>query len=162
LIRSIYRTVALAACLLFVFAKGYSAMAQQPSAEQQKIVDVMNTFIASLHDDDLAKFHSITAPGFYIYDNGARFNGDAILDLIKGLHATGKHFEWSVTEPDVHIINGNAAWIAYVNKGTITNGSTTTNQQWLESAFFEKIAGEWKMMFAHSTRVSAPPPAPSK
>ncbi|WP_050059648.1 nuclear transport factor 2 family protein [Silvibacterium bohemicum] len=137
-------------------------MAQQPSAEQQKVVDVMDTFFAAAHDDDLTKFHSVTAPGFYIYDNGARFNGDSIMNLIKGLHAMGKHYEWSVTEPDVHIMNGNVAWIAYVNKGTITSASTTMNQQWLESAFFEKIAGRWRIMFIHSTRVPAPPPAASK
>jgi hypothetical protein len=152
-----------AAFALLFFAKGYSATAQQPSsAEQEKIVSVMTTFFASAHDDDLAKFHSIIAPGFYIFDNGARFNGDAVMDLIKGLHATGKHYEWSVTEPDVHIMNGNTAWIAYVNKGTITSGSTTTNQQWLESAFFEKIEGEWKIMFIQSTRVPVPLPAASK
>jgi ketosteroid isomerase-like protein len=61
-----------------------------------------------------------------------------------------------VTEPDVHIC-GNTAWIAYVNKGSITSGSTTTDQQWLESAFLTKQTGDWKIVFMHSTRV--PPPA---
>jgi hypothetical protein len=163
LIRRPYTTLAVAAIVLFVFAKGYRGMAQPPSsAEQRKIVDVMTTFFASAHDEDLAKFHSIIAPGFYIFDNGARFNGDAVMDLIKSAHAAGKHFEWSVTEPDVHIMNDRIAWIAYVNKGAITSGSVTTDQQWLESAFFQKQAGQWKIMFIHSTRVPAAPPAPSK
>jgi len=39
---------------------------------------------------------------------------------IKTLLAAGKRYEWSVTEPDVHI-SGNTAWIAYVNKGSITD-----------------------------------------
>jgi len=41
-----------------------------------------------------------------------------------------------VTEPDAHI-SGNTAWIAYVNKGSISDASGTVNQNWLESAFLE-------------------------
>jgi ketosteroid isomerase-like protein len=71
---------------------------------------------------------------------------------IKALHAAGKRYEWNVTEPDVHI-TGNTAWIAYVNKGSISDASGTLNQNWLESAFLEKQAGTWKIVFMHSTRV---------
>ena len=76
--------------------------------------------------------------------------------LIKAQHAAGKRYEWNVTEPDVHI-SGNGAWIAYVNKGSITDASGTVNQNWLESAFLEKQAGVWKIVFMHSTRVPAAP-----
>jgi ketosteroid isomerase-like protein len=72
--------------------------------------------------------------------------------LIKAQHAAGKRYEWNVTEPDVHI-SGETAWIAYVNKGSITDASGTVNQKWLESAFLEKQAGHWKIVFMHSTRV---------
>ena len=76
--------------------------------------------------------------------------------FIKAQHAAGKHYEWNVTEPDVHI-SGDTAWIAYVNKGSITDASGTTKQNWLESAFLEKQAGNWKIVFMHSTRVPPPP-----
>jgi hypothetical protein len=46
-------------------------------------------------------------------------------------------YEWNVTEPDVHI-SGDTAWIAYVNKGSITDASGTAKQNWLESAFPRK------------------------
>ena len=52
----------------------------------------------------------------------------------------------------VHI-SGDTAWIAYVNKGSITDASGTAKQNWLESAFLEKQAGNWKIVFMHSTRV---------
>jgi ketosteroid isomerase-like protein len=79
------------------------------------------------------------------------------MNLIKALHAKGMRFEWNVTEPDVHI-SGKMAWIAYVNKGSITNASGTVSQNWLESAFLQKQAGSWKIVFMHSTRVPVPPP----
>jgi ketosteroid isomerase-like protein len=133
------------------------ARAQQKvlTNEQAQIVDTVNTMFTALQTDDAAKLNSIIAPDFYIFDGGARFNGETMMGLIKGLHAAGKRYEWSVTDPDVHI-SGNTAWIAYVNQGSITDASGRVNQQWLESAFLEKRAGIWKILFVHSTRVPTP------
>ena len=153
---------AIAALVLFLFAKGYPGVAQQPiSGQQQKVVDVMTAFFAAAHDDNLAKFHSVVAPGAYLYDSGVRFDGDSIMALIKTLHDAGKRYEWHVTEPDVHI-DGKNAWIAYVNKGTITSGSVTTDKKWLESAILRKQSGSWKIVFLHSTPVASAPPAGPK
>lgn len=57
---------------------------------------------------DVAEFNSVIAAEFYMFDGGARFNGDAIMALAKAQHAAGKRYEWNVTEPDVHI-SGNTA-----------------------------------------------------
>src|SRR5258708_1440222 len=124
------------------------------TAEQTKIVNTVNTIFTAARTDDVAKFDSVIASGFYIFDGGARFNGDTVMAFIKAQHAAGKRYEWNMTEPDVHI-SGNTAWVAYVNKGSITDASGTTNQQWLESAFLQKQAGNWKIVFMHSTRVPA-------
>ena len=50
-------------------------------------------------------------------------------------------------------------WIAYINKGSITDASGTISQKWLESAFLQKQAGNWKIVFMHSTRVPVTPQA---
>jgi hypothetical protein len=154
--------IALAVTFALIFSPNVStASAQQKSltSDQKQVVDTVSTIFTAARADDVAKFDSVIAPGFYIFDVGARFNGDAIMALIKGQHAAGKRYEWNVTEPDVHI-NGNTAWIAYVNKGSISDASGTVNQNWLESAFLEKQAGTWKIVFMHSTRV--PPPTQGK
>jgi ketosteroid isomerase-like protein len=132
-----------------------TAGAQQKrlTADESQIVDTVSTIFDAARADDVAKFKSVIAAEFYIFDGGARFNADSIMAFIKAQHAAGKHYEWNVTEPDVHI-SGNTAWIAYVNKGSITDASGTTNQKWLESAFLEKQAGNWKIIFMHSTRVA--------
>ena len=120
--------------------------------EEQQIVDTVSTIFTAALTDDVAKFDSVIAPDFYIFEGGARLNGDAIMDLNKAQHLAGKRYEWNVTEPDVHI-SGNSAWIAYVNKGSITDASGTAKQDWLKSAFLEKRPGNWKIVFMHSTRV---------
>jgi hypothetical protein len=152
----------LAVTFALIFSPNVSTVtAQQTSltSDQKQVVDTVSTIFTAARADDVAKFDSVIAPGFYIFDVGARFNGDTIMALIKAQHAAGKRYEWNVTEPDVHI-NGNTAWIAYVNKGSISDASGTVNQNWLESAFLEKQAGTWKIVFMHSTRV--PPPTQGK
>jgi ketosteroid isomerase-like protein len=126
------------------------------TSDQRQIVDAVNTIFRAARTDDVVKFNAVTAPDFYIFDGGVRFNGEGVTVLIKAQHAAGKRFEWNVTEPDVHI-SGNAAWIAYINKGSITDSSGTVDQQWLESAFLRKQEGTWKIVFMHSTRVPKPP-----
>jgi hypothetical protein len=151
--------IALGVTFALIFSTIVStARAQQKSLtpDQQQVVDTVSTVFTAARADDVAKFDSVIASDFYIFDGGARFNGNSIMALIKAQHAAGKRYEWNVTEPDVHI-SGNGAWIAYVNKGSITDASGTVNQNWLESAFLEKQAGVWKIVFMHSTRVPAAP-----
>lgn len=151
--------IALGVTFALIFSTIVStARAQQKSLtpDQQQVVDTVSTVFTAARADDVAKFDSVIASDFYIFDGGARFNGNSIMTLIKAQHAAGKRYEWNVTEPDVHI-SGNGAWIAYVNKGSITDASGTVNQNWLESAFLEKQAGVWKIVFMHSTRVPAAP-----
>jgi|HubBroStandDraft_4_1064222.scaffolds.fasta_scaffold00057_28 ketosteroid isomerase-like protein len=148
-------TIALAVTFALIFSPNvFTARAQQKplTSDQRQVVDTLNTIFIAARADDVAKFDSVIASDFYIFDGGARFNGDSIMAFIKAQHAAGKRYEWNVTEPDVHI-SGNIAWIAYVNKGSITDASGTVNQNWLESAFLEKQAGTWRIVFMHSTRV---------
>jgi ketosteroid isomerase-like protein len=139
--------------MMILFAGNINA-----GTQEKQVVETVSTIFTAALTDDTAKFDSVIASDFYIYDGGVRFNGDTIMAFIKAQHAAGKHYEWNVTEPDVHI-DGDTAWIAYVNKGSITDASVTAKQNWLESAFLEKQAGNWKIVFMHSTRVPTMPQA---
>jgi hypothetical protein len=119
------------------------------------VVHTVKAIFAAATKDDLTQFHSVTASGFYIFDNGVRFDGDAIMQLIKAQHDSGKVYEWNVTDPDVHVI-GNVSWIAYINRGSITDASGRQPMEWLESAFLQKQNGVWKIVFMHSDRAKQP------
>ncbi|WP_433969123.1 nuclear transport factor 2 family protein [Tunturiibacter gelidiferens] len=148
------------ALMLFVAVCRSSGQQRALSADQAQVVDTVKAIFSAASLDDLAKFHAVVAPGFYIYDAGARFDGEAIMTLIKAEHAKGRKYEWNVTEPDVHVL-GDTAWIAYVNKGGVTDAWGTVAQGWLESAFLERRGGVWKIVFMHRTRVAAALPASS-
>jgi hypothetical protein len=95
-----------------------SAQHKLLTADQTQIVNTVSVIFAAARTDDVAKFDSVIAPDFYIYDGGVRFNGDSVMALIKAQHAAGKRYEWNVTEPDVHI-SGNTAWIAWQHHGRL-------------------------------------------
>lgn len=126
------------------------------TVDEKKVADTMTEIFDAATHDDLAKFHSLTTPGFYLYDGGSRYDGDSIMNLTKAAHAKGTHYTWSVIDPDVHI-SGDTAWIAYVDKGGVTDASGSTKLQWLDSAFLNRERGVWKVAFMHSSHASTPP-----
>jgi hypothetical protein len=125
-----------------------------PAATAQgDVVGVMRNMFVALRDEDLKRFQEIAAPNLYAYDGGRRFSGpESLVDLIKSLHASGKRYEWSVTEPEVHVAC-NVAWITYVNQGSVEDASGRQAVTWLESAVLEYANARWRIRFIHSTRV---------
>jgi ketosteroid isomerase-like protein len=148
-IRYLFAAVAFISFTLISMAK---AQKDSRTSDQKQIVTTVNTLFASVRADDSQELDSVVTPDFYIFDGGVRLNADSLMTLMKAQHAAGKRYEWNVTDPDVHV-SGNTAWIAYINKGSIGDAADSVNQQWLESAFLEKKAGAWKIVFMHSTRV---------
>jgi ketosteroid isomerase-like protein len=129
----------------------FAAM-QTSVLDQERVVDAMRTMYVAATNDDLALFHSVAAPGFYAYDLGKRFKGDELMALIRSRHEAGVVYVWRVTEPEVHI-DGDTAWITYVNRGSITDASGAKEVTWLESAVLQKEKDGWRIQFFHSTRV---------
>jgi len=147
-----YHTSFIAIAGLLAFAIGATAADQSgPSADQLQITDAVRSFFAAATADDLDKLHAVTAPDFYAFDAGGRFTRDALMDMIKAAHATGKVYVWTVNEPEVHIFS-DVAWITYVNHGSIKDPSGTKDVTWLESAVLLKEKGTWRIHFFHSTR----------
>ena len=129
-------------------------MAKGIEAERGQVLETVRAIFTAVGGSDDALFDAVVAPDFYVFEGGARFDGPGMLALIKAARDAGKSFEWSVTEPDIRI-GGDMVWIAYVNRGSITDAAGTKPQVWLESGFLEKRAGRWRIVFLHSTRAPA-------
>jgi len=155
------RVSAVGSCLVCAIAFAQMARAASPdvacapgaTAEHDVVLSVEQMFTA-FRTDDSSGFRQIATADFYAYDNGAPFTGSSLLDLLRKAHATGTRFEWSVTEPKVHIAC-NLAWVTYVNKGSIENAAGHQEMSWLESAVLEYGEGKWRIRFFHSTRAAA-------
>ncbi len=150
------------ALLMLSFAPDAAYAASQKCdirpTDQAQVAETLRTMYAALTADDLAKFHSVVASDFYAFDGGKRFNGDALIDLIKTAHAGNKVYVWSVAEPEVQVAC-NTAWITYINRGSMQDMTKKEDAPpkrdltWLESAVLERQAGVWRIRFFHSTPV---------
>ena len=138
--------------VLSLFPMWATAQLKTVADDRSQVVQTIDALFNALEAGNDAQFTSLLSPDFYLFDGGVRFNAQGILSLFKGQRAAGKSRNWNVTEPDVHVM-GNIAWVAYVNKGSVTDATGTTNQEWLESAFLEKQGAGWKIAFMQSTRV---------
>ena len=147
-------------CASALMMTGHVAAAQQTKAcsatvaDKSAVVETLRTMYALAMKNDVAGFDALIAPGFYMYDNGHRYEGDEIMTrVMPGYTQKGFKFVWSVQEPVVEV-DCNTAWITYVNKGSITQpDGTKADAAWLESAVLEKRDGRWLLRFFHSTRV---------
>jgi hypothetical protein len=137
--------------LISVAARAQTCAAKP--GDDAAVAQTIRTMYDAATTDDLKKFDSVTAPGFYMYDNGQRFERDAIMKLIIAQHAKGAKYVWTVTQPDVHV-SCDEAWIAYVNDGSVQPGpdAAAMPMKWLESAVLRREDGTWKIVFFHSTR----------
>jgi hypothetical protein len=100
----------------------------------------------------------IFTPDAVEFDGGTRFTGSGLWDLIKTVHAKGIRLVWTVQDADVHFAC-DTAWIDYINRGSVSDGKTTTPVTWLESAVLVHGKTGWQVRFLHSTQVPAPQPA---
>ena len=119
------------------------------------IGETLREMYAAAAVDDLEALEAILDDGFYAYDLGKRFDGLALMELIKQAHAGGSQFVWTVQDVESHVL-GDWAWIAYVNRGSVSDGKTVTPVTWLESAVLRQDGARWRIRFFHSTRAPAP------
>src|ERR1700723_3706735 len=85
--------VAIALTLTFsVYPVTAEARQKPATSDQVQIIDTVSTIFSAALTDDVAKFDSVIASEFYMYDGGARFNGDSVMALIKAQHVAGKHY----------------------------------------------------------------------
>ena len=93
----------LAAALCLVAGSAFAGSCAPASAETD-VPQTLTDLFAVARTDDEAGFRQLIAEDFYAYDNGKRFEGIALFQTLKGLHAAGRRFEWSVTEPRVTVV----------------------------------------------------------
>ena len=122
-------------------------------SDQEQVIETVRQMFVALANDDLAQFHAVTGADFYAFDVGKRFAGDELIELIMKLHAAGRIFVWEVTEPQVYV-DGQTAWMTWINRGSIEDTAGKSELSWLESAVLRKTDGAWRIQFLHSTRAA--------
>jgi hypothetical protein len=167
--KTLLRRAAIGSCFASLFVSAQMAGAESAKVAcapvltaERDVLGIIQQMYGAFRTDDSAAFQRIATADFYAYDNGARFTGQSLLDLLRKAHANGTRFEWSITKPEVHVAC-TLAWVTYVNEGSIDNATGHRKMTWLESAVLEYgEARQWRVRFLHSTRAPADSTAPSR
>jgi hypothetical protein len=145
------------AAALVMLAGATSAQAACPRQNPADVADAVRAMYAGFKSSDAAALRTRLTPEFYAFETGVRMDGAALPDLLARNMQAGRRYEWSVTEPVVHM-RCDLATIAYRNVGAVGDASGMRPQTWLESATLRYEKGVWRVMFLNSGRVPPPPP----
>jgi hypothetical protein len=119
-----------------------------------EITGVQTKLFAALEAGDLQAWERLTDPDFVGFDMAQRLSRTGMFGLIQSAHAAGKHFQWSVTEARVEA-DCTVATLIYVNRGSITDGTSRSEISWLETATMRYVGGAWRVVFVESMREKA-------
>ncbi len=144
----------LAVCIMIgARATAASDKADPTAHSADAVAATMREMYAALSVDDTARLKTVLANDFYAFDGGKRFDGASLAQLIADAHKAGRQYVWTVNEPDARV-QGDWAWITYVNRGSVGDATGTRPVTWLESAVLKLEEGRWRIVFFHSTRAS--------
>lgn len=138
---------------LAMSAGAHAASCHATPADQGQIEAVINQIFVAAKTSDLKLWHDSITPGYFMFDNGQRYQGDEIIVDIQKAQAAGHVLVWKPT--DFHVTaDCQMAWMTEVNVGSIDGKPTT----WLESAALKKVDGHWRVSFFESEREAEPKP----
>jgi hypothetical protein len=123
----------------------------EPLTQTEAIVSVQTGIFSALENEDKVSWERLTDRDFVAFEGGHRYARTGFFELVKSAHAAGRHFEWNVTSPRVEV-SCTLATLAYVNQGSVTQGSSRSAVSWLETATFRYAAGQWRAVFVESMR----------
>ena len=122
-----------------------------PRIQNEAIVSVQTGLFSALENEDKVSWERLTDRDFVAFESGHRYARTDFFELVRSAHADGRHFEWHVTSPRLEV-SCTLATLAYVNQGSVTQGSSRSAVSWLETATFRYAAGQWRVVFVESMR----------
>jgi len=124
-----------------------------PLNQMAVVMKVQTDMFAALENEDRPGWERLTTRDFVAFEGGQRHSRTTVFEMIKYAHATGQHFSWSVTSPRLEAAC-TVATLIYVNRGSVTQGSSRSAVWWLETVTFRYAEGRWRAVFMESMRES--------
>jgi hypothetical protein len=115
----------------------------------EKLQKVLTSYFDGITNKDTALMRRVTTADFVLYEDGAYWNNDsAFMNIRRHVPFTVKYtfgkFKTFVDSQSGDIIYNNHADFVFSNDQKVS-------LDWIESATFRKVNGEWKMNFLQAT-----------
>lgn len=110
---------------------------------------ILRTYFGGIKNRDVKVLNSVTTTDFLLYEDGRVFNNDSLINFLNSFPSFSAEFTLDNFKVD---IGEDIGHMSYYNRGDLTfNDTLEVTYNWLESASFKKVDGQWKMNFLHST-----------
>ncbi|MBI4548774.1 MAG: nuclear transport factor 2 family protein [Ignavibacteriae bacterium] len=123
-----------------------------PEKETEAIKQTLFSFFDAISNFDYAALQSSCTSEYVLIEDGATWNIDSLIHIMKGLQESKLRITYSFHNIDVRI-EGNIAWMTYENVGILSAETGADTLRWVESALFRKEQSTWRMALLHSTRI---------
>lgn len=135
--------------LTVVLGLGLLTSCQQKKDDPEVLKKILTDYFDGIKTNDLDKLNLLTTTDFVLFEDGVIWTNDSLVKPIPGV----KLFKGTWTFDDMKVnIDQNSGDIIYYNHGDfIINDTIKMQVDFLESATFKKVDGQWKMKFLHST-----------
>lgn len=143
------------ALLVFFFlSRSVSAQPGSPAKHIQAVQHVVREVFEALAALDAEKVKSLCTADMMILESGQVWNFDSLVLRINTRKAKAADFK-RVNQLDFieTKMEGDAAWVSYFNKASISFGGKTTHVRWLETVVLRKEQEVWKIALLHSTEL---------
>nr|WP_321412350.1 nuclear transport factor 2 family protein [uncultured Carboxylicivirga sp.] len=137
--------------LLLIIGIGifFSCQNEKKTDDPEVLEKVLITYFDGIRDKDLAKMNAATTTDFVLFENGKVWNNDSLYSFLNILPPYAATFDISPIKISIDKEIGNLYYLNHMDM--ILNDSIEDNYDWIESATFKKVEGEWKLDFLHST-----------
>ena len=137
--------------LIIILGFGLLTNCKQKNDDPEILKKILTDYFDALKTTDvnIDRLNALTTADFILFEDGIIWTNDSLVKPIPGV----KSFkgQWTFDKMKVNI-DGNSGDIVYHSQGNfIINDTIKAQVNYLESATFKKVNGQWKMKFLHST-----------
>jgi hypothetical protein len=135
--------------ILLAFVIIASCSQERKTDDPEELKNVLTDYFDGIKNKDLNKMNSVTTHDFILFEDGKVWNNDSLINLVNSFNSFQGTWTFDYIRITMDELSGD---IVYLNHGDfIFNDTTKMKFDWVESATFRKIDGNWKMNLLHST-----------
>ena len=127
----------------------FSCQQEKQLDNPEELKQVLTSYFDGIENRDFDKMKNVTTTDFVLFEDGKVWNNDSIINMLKGMPPFVAKYTFNNFNINMDSENGNMYY--YNHLDAALNDTTKMTYDWIESATFKKIDGEWKMNFLHST-----------
>ncbi|MCW3786439.1 nuclear transport factor 2 family protein [Plebeiibacterium sediminum] len=127
----------------------FSCQDMKKNDDPKVLEQLIISYFDGVKDKDLDKMNSVTTEDFVLFENGSVWNNDSLYNFLNQLPPYVATFSFNNIHVNIGSEYGNINYFNHMDM--VLNDTIEDNYDWIESASFKKVEGEWKMNFLHST-----------